>query len=106
MSFIIIYVTHENITEAKKIGNYLLKQKKIACANYLPIQSAYWWNASIESNNEYVSIFKTSLEYWDIVKLEIEKIHPYDVPCIMKIEVEANESYEKWIHNETKSDNY
>ncbi|NOQ55699.1 MAG: divalent cation tolerance protein CutA [Nanohaloarchaea archaeon] len=40
----------------------------------------------------------------DVVKSEIEKIHPYDVPCIMRIDVKANESYENWIKIETVGD--
>ncbi|HEB61807.1 MAG TPA: divalent-cation tolerance protein CutA [Bacteroidetes bacterium] len=104
MAFIILYVTHKNKEEAKKIGDYLLNKHLIACANYFPIESGYWWNGNIESDDEFVSVLKTRKENWKIVKKEIEKIHPYDVPCIMKIEVEANEKYENWIFNETKQE--
>jgi len=31
----------------------------------------------------------------------VERIHPYEVPCIVKWEVEANVSYEKWIVDST-----
>ncbi len=104
MAFIILYVTHKNKEEAKKIGDFLLNKHLIACANYFPVESGYWWNGIIESDDEYVSIFKTRREFWNLVKKEIESIHPYDVPCIMKIEVEANDAYEKWIFSETKYD--
>lgn len=103
MSFSIIYVTHENITEAKKISDHLLNKKLIACANFIPIEAAYWWNGTIESENEIVSILKTRNELWEKVKKEIETIHPYDVPCIMKLQVEANDSYEQWIREETEA---
>jgi len=102
MSFIIIYVTHKDTNEAKKIGDHLLNKRLIACANYLPIEATYWWNSAVESDNEIVSLLKTRKENWEIVKNEIEKIHPYDIPCIIKIEVEANEKYEQWIKDETK----
>jgi uncharacterized protein involved in tolerance to divalent cations len=48
-----------------------------------------------------VSPVKTKKENWQKVKKEVEKIHPYDVPCIMKIEVEANNEYFDWIKKET-----
>ncbi len=32
----------------------------------------------------------------------ILKIHPYDTPFILKINVEANKSYAVWVYNETK----
>ena len=101
MSFIIIYVTHENKQEAQKISDYLLNRKLIACSNLIPIEACYWWQGKIDSSNEIVSILKTRTEHWDKVKSEIEKIHPYDVPCIIKIEVEANKVYEEWIREET-----
>jgi len=31
---------------------------------------------------------------------EITEVHPYTVPCIMKIEVSANQAYEDWIRQE------
>ena len=104
MAFLVLYVTHKNKEEAKKIGDFLLNKHLIACANYFPIESSYWWNGIIESDDEYVSVLKTRKEYWETVKSEIEMIHPYDVPCIIKIEVEANSEYENWIFKETKPD--
>jgi len=97
MSFSIIYTTHESEAAAKKICDQLLNQKLIACANSFPITSAYWWQGAIQQEGEWVSIVKTTNELWDTLRTTIEKIHPYDVPCIMKINAEANEAYEQWI---------
>ena len=71
----------------------------VACANIFPIKSMYWWNGTIENEQEYVSIIKTTPENWEISQKEISEIHPYEVPCIIKIEVEANKEYEKWIYS-------
>ena len=102
MVFILIYVTHKNLEEAKKVGNELLKEKLIACANYYPIKSSYWWQGKIENSEEYVSLLKTKKENWYAVKEKIKKIHPYKVPCIMKMDVEANEDYDSWVKEETQ----
>ncbi|PIN80097.1 divalent-cation tolerance protein CutA [Candidatus Woesearchaeota archaeon CG10_big_fil_rev_8_21_14_0_10_32_9] len=102
MSFIIVYVTHKNLEEAKKIASHLLEKKLIACANFFPISSSYWWKGSIETSDEIVSLLKTKNENWIKLKNEIKKIHPYETPCIMKLNVEANEDYESWILKETK----
>lgn len=102
MAFIIIYVTHENKEEANKVTSYLLEKKLIACANIFPITSTFWWEWKIDNSDEFVSILKTRKDNWEIVKNEIKKIHPYKIPCIMKIEVEANKEYEDWINTETK----
>lgn len=97
MKFILIYITHKNLKEAKKIGSVLLKKKLIACVNYFPIESAYRWNGKIENSKEIVSLLKTKKENWEKVKNEVEKIHPYETPCIIKLKVEANEKYAKWV---------
>lgn len=103
MKFILIYVTHKDMKEAKKMSSALLEKKFIACVNFFPIQSQYRWKGKIETAREVVSILKTRKADWKKVKRYIEEHHPYETPCIIKLaEVEANESYASWIHAETK----
>jgi periplasmic divalent cation tolerance protein len=102
MKFILVYVTHKNLKSAKKVAEVLLRKRLIACVNYFPIESAYWWKGKIENSKEIVSLLKTKKENWAKVKKEIEKIHPYETPCIMKLDVESNSDYAKWIKDETE----
>lgn len=101
MRFAIVYITHPNEETAKEIGDKLLEKRLIACANIFPITSAYWWQGGIQREGEWVSIVKTALPLWPKLKEEVLSIHPYEVPCIMKLEVEANEAYYHWIISET-----
>ncbi|PIN71827.1 divalent-cation tolerance protein CutA [Candidatus Woesearchaeota archaeon CG10_big_fil_rev_8_21_14_0_10_45_5] len=102
MAFIIVYVTHENLGNAQRMAAHLLKKRLIACANFFPIKSSYWWKGKIENSQEIVSLLKTRKENWEKVKSEIKKIHSYKTPCIIKIGAEANKDYESWINKETK----
>ena len=102
MGFVIIYITHQNEDEAKKVTTHLLDRRLIACANLFPIQSSYWWEGKIAAEAEVVSIVKTRSQNWEKVKAEVKKVHPYKVPCIMKLDVQADEEYEAWIHAETQ----
>ena len=99
MSFILVYITHPSEKEALKVSNQLVEQKYVACSNVFPITSAYWWNGVVENEKEWVSIVKTVPENWEAVQSSVMEIHPYEVPCIMKFDVEANEAYEKWIRD-------
>ncbi len=101
MSFITLYVTHKNMREAKKIVTRLLEHKLIACANYFPITSTYEWKGKLVSATETVTLLKTQKKLWKKVEAAILEIHPYETPCIMKIEVSANEAYESWVVEET-----
>lgn len=98
--FVFVYVTNPNKKEAKRIALHLLKKKLVACANIFPIDSVYWWKGKIEKARECVLIVKTKEENWEKVKKEIKKIHPYTVPCITKIVVEASREYEDWLKKE------
>ena len=104
MSQIMVYVTHENLGDAKDMCKILIERNIIACANFHSIESMYEWEGEIKDEVEVVSILKTSSEKWEDLKSEIEKIHPYDTPCIAKIGVEYNDKFSKWIETETKNE--
>ena len=94
---IVIYITHKNQEEAEKIVSHLLQKKLIACANFFPIKSMYWWKGNIENGNEIVSLLKTKDNLFEQIQQEVKQIHPYETPCILKIHASANEEYESWI---------
>ncbi|MBI3290972.1 divalent-cation tolerance protein CutA [Candidatus Falkowbacteria bacterium] len=102
MSFITVYTTNKDLAEAKKIANVLLKKKLIACANFFPIKSMYWWRGKIQNDSEVISLLKTRKENWTKVRDAIKKMHSYKVPCIEKFFVSANKDYEDWVKKEVK----
>lgn len=127
-----IYVTCKDEKEAVKISKHLLKKRLIACSNMFPIKSMYWWDKKVVNDNEIVILAKTSNENYEMseiatrnlrtstrskkaisehaqkpsvfdkIKKEVKKLHSYDVPCILKFNVEANKEYEEWVEKETK----
>ena len=99
MSFHIVYITHESEAAARQLTEVLLGEKLIACANLFPITSAYWWQGAVARESEWVSIVKTIPENWMALQARVEALHPYDVPCIMRLEANANAAYEKWIRD-------
>ena len=103
MAFILVYVTHASEEEAQRIVREMLEARLIACANIHSMESMYWWNGVMEQGREWVSILKTSTEKWHKLEEAITQTHPYETPCIIKIEVSANQAYEDWIHKETAS---
>ncbi len=102
MDFILIYITHANMAEAKKVGEALLRDRLIACVNYFSIENSYWWKGEIEHGEEIVSLVKTRSDNWERVREAVEAMHPYETPCIMRFDVSANAAYAQWIHDETK----
>lgn len=102
MPFLVFYVSHPDETTALRVSNHLLEQRLIACANVFAIGSAYWWEGALHREGEWVSVLKTRSELEDTVEAAIQAVHPYETPCIMRMEMRANKAYEDWIEAETK----
>ncbi len=101
-NMIIIKITCPDVDEARKISKHLLQKRIISSANYFPIKSISSWTGEIQEVDEYLVFLKTRKNNWEKVRDEVIKIHPYKVPCIIKIDAEANEDYESWINKQTK----
>lgn len=99
---IFIYITNPTKKIAKKISKHLLKERLIACANIYESESLYWWKNKITEDNEFTIIAKTTEDKFEKVKKEVKKIHPYKVPCIVKIPVSPNKEYLDWLKKEVK----
>jgi periplasmic divalent cation tolerance protein len=94
---ILAYIPCPSRKEAKRIANHLLRVKLAACTNIFRIESAYLWKGKIESGKEYLLIAKTTLKMFEALKNEVIKIHPYDIPCVLRISADANEKYFRWL---------
>ncbi len=99
-NMILIYITNPNQKIAEKIALHLLKKKLIACANISPIRSFCFWKGKLEKSREVVLLVKTRDKYWLKIKKEVEKIHPYEIPCILKFKIDANEAFSSWVNKE------
>ncbi|MDY6788782.1 MAG: divalent-cation tolerance protein CutA [Candidatus Nanohaloarchaea archaeon] len=96
----LFYVTFPDGDALGEVRDSVLENKLAACVNYLKVNSSYLWNGDIEEGEEVVALFKTSEEKSEDLKQFIREAHPYDIPCILEIPVEANQSYEEWIKGE------
>ena len=100
---IIIYVTCKDLEEAQKISQTLLEKKLIACANFFPIKSMYWWQDSISKDNEIALILKTKKEKFKEVEQEVKKLHSYEQPCIITLDItDGSKEFLEWIKKEVK----
>jgi len=102
MSLILVYTTFSSEDEAKQIINILLENKLIACANLFPINSFFYWNNSIQSSKEFGCYLKSTDKKFEAIIKTIQKHHSYEIPCILKMDIEANNLFKEWIENEVE----
>lgn len=92
-----IYITNPSKKHACDIARALLQKRLIACANIFPVESLYWWKGKMVEGKEWVAIFKTEDKKYARIQKEVRATHPYTVPCILKLSVEANKEYVEWV---------
>ena len=102
MKPVIIVSTFPSKQSVTSIANKLVKKRLVACVNITMISSIYTWKGKIENQNEYLALFKTTKKNQSVLKKELKKLHPYDVPEIAEINVESvNQPYMKWLADST-----
>jgi periplasmic divalent cation tolerance protein len=104
MRFSVIYVTTQDVEEAKRIGKAIVGEKLAACANSFDgMQSAYWWEGRLEENSEAVLILKTRSSMVDRVVERVKRQHSYTCPCVVSWHIESgNPDYLQWLEDNTR----
>ncbi|HVY05841.1 MAG TPA: divalent-cation tolerance protein CutA [Burkholderiales bacterium] len=84
---------------ANRLAHALVEQKHAACVNVMAdCKSVYRWEGKIETAVEVPVVIKTSASAYPRVEEGIRKHHPYKVPEIVGIEVDAGlPAYLAWV---------
>ena len=100
---VIIASTFSDEVAAAGIGNKMVQAKLAACVNISPVRSIYSWKDKVEDQQECLALFKTTKESAGKLKKELAKVHPYDVPEIIEIDVAGvSVSYLSWLVDSTQ----
>jgi len=77
----------------------LVEQRHAACVSILPgLTSVYAWKGQIESAEESLLLIKTRLANFPELERFIKELHPYEVPEILAIPVQAGSAdYLAWL---------
>ncbi len=96
---IVVLSTCASSEEAERIARTLVEKKLAACVNILPVvRSIYRWKGAIEDDQETLLLIKTSRALFGDLRVEIQKLHSYEVPEAIAIPiVDGLERYLKWM---------
>ena len=104
VSGVMVLSTFPSEELAKKVAQGLLERKLCACVNIMKVSSMYSWKGKIEDEQEFLCIFKTTSIKLRQLKEEIGKVHPYEVPEIVELEMKsASSNYLSWLVEATLS---
>lgn len=66
---IYVYISCNDVKEARKIAGHCVQERIAASANVLPaIESVYWWDGQINNEPESVLILKTMDNHFDVIE--------------------------------------
>ncbi len=96
----LLVITHcGSRREAETIARALLRRRWIACANLGGrVASCYRWRGRLERALEYPLWLKTTRSKYAQVEREIQRLHSYQVPEIIALEIaRGSAAYLNWI---------
>ena len=98
MKYISVFVTVPTVSCANEITKLLLEKKLVSCVSIVSgLKSVYRWKGKICKSKERLLMMKSVSENFNAIVKEIKKIHPYEVPEIVRFEIDANKDYLDWI---------
>lgn len=102
---IVVFSTCASGQEAHQIAHELVEKRLAACVNILGgIRSIYRWEGKIENSEEALLVIKTSRGLFDSVRTQIEKMHSYQLPEVIALQVvDGSEPYLEWLNRELVS---
>jgi periplasmic divalent cation tolerance protein len=98
MAAIIVLTTAGSKDEARNIAQSLVESRLAACVNIIPkIESVFRWEDNVQDSEEWLLLIKTRSANFEAVKEAIRKLHSYDLPeCVSMDVADVEDGYLKW----------
>lgn len=95
---VIVISTFSGETEAADIGRRMVAKGLCACVNFVKARSIYAWKGKVEDQEECIALFKTTRGSAKMLKQELARAHPYEVPEIVEIKMsDVSKPYLSWL---------
>jgi periplasmic divalent cation tolerance protein len=96
---IIILVTAP-ASESEKLARVLVEERLAACVNIIDsVRSIYMWQGDLCNETEQLLVIKSVRVVWEKLCARIEQLHPYEVPEIIALPIQAgHRPYLDWLN--------
>jgi periplasmic divalent cation tolerance protein len=95
----IVLTTIGTLEKAEALANALVERRLAACVNMVgPIRSIYRWQGTIEREQEYLLLIKTTAERAADLAAAFAELHPYELPERVELTIEGgSDAYLQWL---------
>lgn len=103
---IVVLSTCDSEEQAAKLARHLVESRLAACVSIVSGgRSVYRWKGAIEQAAEWLLVIKTRRDLFPALRLEIGKIHSYEVPELIALPiVDGAENYLAWLDTELREE--
>ncbi len=102
-TFVQLQTTLDDRGRAVELVREAVEARLAACGQVLgPVDSTYWWRGRVESEREWLVVFKTRASLAASLREFILERHPYELPEIVVADVATSKAYGDWIRGETR----
>ena len=101
---LVVLVTAPSPEKAAELARALVAERLAACGNVVPgVRSIYRWEGEVHDDAEALLVLKTTRGRFEALRDRVLALHPYDVPEVIALSVEAGSAaYLAWIGAETR----
>lgn len=99
MKPLVVLCTASSVEDAEFIARELVERRLAACVNVVPgVSSIYRWRGEVERSEEVQLLIKTSVERFEALREAVLKLHTYELPELVALEVRAGHApYLEWL---------
>jgi periplasmic divalent cation tolerance protein len=103
VSYYVVLTTLSNREDAKSLVRRLVTDRLVACGTIVEnALSIYEWQGNLEETPEVLVLLKTRQEHWDQLRSVVHNLHPYEVPELLALPVDAGlPAYLAWLGEQT-----
>ena len=103
ITHVVVLTTLASAEEATSLVQTLVTDRLAACGTILDnARSIYTWRGKLEQTPEALVILKTRRDCWEELRSTVERLHPYDVPELLALPVDAGlPAYLEWVVEQT-----
>jgi periplasmic divalent cation tolerance protein len=106
MPHLVVFSTFPSADKAAEVARTLVTEQLAACVNLVgPVRSIYRWEGKDCDDTESLAVIKTTHERFEAMRARLVELHPYDVPEVVALPVEAGHApYLAWVTSSVTSD--
>ncbi len=99
---LLVLVTAPSAEVAADLARALVEARLAACGNVVPgLRSIYRWEGAVCDEPEVLLLLKTTRDRFEALKEEVLRRHPYQVPEVVALPVEAGSTaYLDWVRGQ------